>query len=160
MTETGLTHGCLYSQFANREVLVAEACRHALDKSVNRWRQRTTDPDIPDARAAIVERYLSASHRDHPGDGCLLSSLVTEIAKQSDPVQRRYQFKLALGSTVHAITDGRGSSISSSRRRAAVVGRNPAVGHSKVRARKDSPSVVEKICRQTRHEQMRPMSRN
>src|SRR5215469_4141450 len=40
--------------------------------------------------AAIIERYLSTSHRDHPASGCVAASLSAEIARSPQEVRAAY----------------------------------------------------------------------
>jgi TetR/AcrR family transcriptional regulator, transcriptional repressor for nem operon len=92
----GLTHGSLYSQFGSKERLAAEALGYALAKTSQRMAASRT-------RANFVERYLSASHRDHPGDGCVLAALGSEVARQSPAIRR--SFTEALQATQHRIAE-------------------------------------------------------
>ncbi|CAN7402774.1 TetR/AcrR family transcriptional regulator [Pseudoduganella sp. LjRoot289] len=87
MKGAGLTHGGFYGHFASKEVLLAEACGKAMEKSVDKWR---TLADGAPARpvAAIAESYLSASHRDFPGKGCAVSSLGTDVARAGPDVRQ------------------------------------------------------------------------
>ncbi|MFI5890264.1 TetR/AcrR family transcriptional regulator [Actinoplanes sp. NPDC051513] len=62
MAEVGLTHGGFYKQFASKEALVAEAVGQAFGELTDRL--GTVD------RENFVRTYLSAEHRDRPGDGC------------------------------------------------------------------------------------------
>lgn len=76
----GLTHGCLYGQFESKDALVAAVCAHSLARSAERWEQRCADaPDQP--IAAITAHYLSPSHRDEAGAGCLLAALASDVAR-------------------------------------------------------------------------------
>lgn len=78
--EAGLTHGCLYGQFESKDALVAAVCAHSLARSAERWEQRCADaPDEP--VAAIAAHYLSPSHRDQAGEGCLLAALASDVAR-------------------------------------------------------------------------------
>ena len=86
----GLTHGALYGHFPSKDALIAATCRESLAAAAAVWRRRAAR-----ARAAggcglavIIGSYLSESHRDEPGHGCMLGSLGQELAR-SDPAQRR-----------------------------------------------------------------------
>lgn len=80
MDEAGLTLGGFYRHFPSRDVLVAEATERAFD-SVNR-RLAKARPDAPDARfEAFLEAYLTASHRDEPGNGCVVATLAMDAAR-------------------------------------------------------------------------------
>jgi TetR/AcrR family transcriptional repressor of nem operon len=87
MKAAGLTHGGFYGHFASKEDLMAQACSRALAGSLDRW-SRLADgaPEAP--LRAIAASYLSAAHRDRPGDGCLLAALGTDASRQAAPVRR------------------------------------------------------------------------
>jgi TetR/AcrR family transcriptional repressor of nem operon len=87
MRSVGLTHGGFYSYFASKEELMALACRRAVDDMLEEWRGRAAAaPEDP--LAAITAPYLSATHRDEPGRGCLMAALGPEIARQSPRVRK------------------------------------------------------------------------
>src|SRR5882762_11436594 len=74
MKAAGLTHGGFYGHFKSKDDLVAQSCTKVLSGSANGWAQSAERrPD--DAARAIVDRYLSPKHRDHPGTGCLFAAL-------------------------------------------------------------------------------------
>jgi TetR/AcrR family transcriptional repressor of nem operon len=79
----GMTHGSLYSQFGSKERLVEEALAYALAAS-----GKTT------AEAATLDRYvsayLSAEHRDRPGQGCPLAALACEMPRQSSGARQTF----------------------------------------------------------------------
>lgn len=82
--DAGLTHGGLYRHFASKDALAREACARAFD-----WTIAPLDGLAPaDGEAspaaglqALVDSYLSASHRDHPGEGCPAAALATDAAR-------------------------------------------------------------------------------
>lgn len=87
MRSAGLTHGGFYGQFASKEDLMAQACAHALEDAARGWREIAGQaPQAP--LDAVVDRYLSTGHRDHPGIGCALAALGPEAARQGPPVRR------------------------------------------------------------------------
>ena len=87
MKGAGLTHGGFYGHFASKEVLLAEACGKALEKSVDKWRKLA---DGAPARpvAAIAESYLSLAHRDNAGKGCAVSSLGMDVSRAGPEVRQ------------------------------------------------------------------------
>jgi TetR/AcrR family transcriptional repressor of nem operon len=87
MKAAGLTHGGFYGHFASKEDLMARACARALDRSLDRWTRRA-EGATGGALASIATTYLSAAHRDRPGDGCLLAALGTDASRQAAPVRR------------------------------------------------------------------------
>ena len=87
MKEVGLTHGGFYGHFASKEELEVQACKRALDRSLERWKQRAERaPDAP--LAAIADPYLSTAHRDHPGAGCLIAALGQDVSRRGPGVRQ------------------------------------------------------------------------
>src|SRR3954466_10199923 len=72
MKEAGLTHGGFYGHFSSKEELIAEASARALMRSLgvlSKVAQRAPG----DPLSAVAGAYLTSSHRDNPGAGCLLA---------------------------------------------------------------------------------------
>jgi TetR/AcrR family transcriptional regulator, transcriptional repressor for nem operon len=74
MAEVGLTHGGFYKQFASKEALVAEAVGQAFGELAGKIEGA--------GRTAFVEGYLSAEHRDQPGDGCPAAGFGGDLAHE------------------------------------------------------------------------------
>lgn len=92
MKAAGLTHGAFYGQFSSKEDLMAQACARAYEDLAGHWRAAAErSPDKP--LAAMVASYLSAAHRDAPGEGCVTAALGAEAAREGAGVR-------------HAITEG------------------------------------------------------
>jgi TetR/AcrR family transcriptional repressor of nem operon len=87
MEAAGLTHGGFYGHFASKEELIAEACRRALEGSIERWSRRV-ESEPRDPLGALARGYLSARHRDDPGAGCLLAALGPEVARHGPGARR------------------------------------------------------------------------
>jgi len=87
MNAAGLTHGGFYGHFDSKEALMGEACERALERSTRRWMRRVEGAS-GDALRALARGYLSAAHRDDPGDGCLLAALGPEAARHGPAVRR------------------------------------------------------------------------
>ena len=83
MRSVGLTHGGFYGHFASKEELMALACRRAVGDMLAEWRARA-EASPGDPGAAIVDPYLTAGHRDAPGDGCLMAALRTGDGRFED----------------------------------------------------------------------------
>ena len=79
MKATGLTHGPFYNHFPSKESLMAEAIRHASEAAL---KELEATPSSEAGKRAYRSNYLSAAHRDHPEDGCLLAALPSEIARE------------------------------------------------------------------------------
>jgi TetR/AcrR family transcriptional repressor of nem operon len=86
MKSAGLTHGGFYGHFASKEDLAAKACERALGASAERWRA-IAEAAGEDAFAALVANYVSHTHRDKLGSGCVLSALGSDAARQEGPVR-------------------------------------------------------------------------
>ena len=87
MKRAGLTHGGFYNQFASKDDLAAETTARVLGRAG--WQERLTgkaDPSFGD----VVRAYLSPGHRDDPGNGCLISALGSDAARQPRAVRRAF----------------------------------------------------------------------
>lgn len=87
MKGAGLTHGGFYGHFASKEDLLAEACGKAMEHSVAHW-QRVMQKSPGQPLAAITRQYLSEDHRDHPGLGCAVTALATDVARVGPEVRQ------------------------------------------------------------------------
>ncbi len=85
----GMTHGSLYSQFGSKESLAVEALTEALARSAGKAVLEDAAPG-EGALRGFVARYLSARHRDEPGQGCALAALGCEIPRQPPAVRRAF----------------------------------------------------------------------
>ncbi|MEN3348842.1 MAG: TetR/AcrR family transcriptional regulator, transcriptional repressor for nem operon [Bradyrhizobium sp.] len=94
MKDAGLTHGGFYAHFDSREALVIEAFNYAMDRATERWRKVTADVAPEKRLAAVVDGYLTAAHRDDPGQGCAVPSLGAEIARESPKTRKAFALKL------------------------------------------------------------------
>jgi TetR/AcrR family transcriptional regulator, transcriptional repressor for nem operon len=92
MKGAGLTHGGFYANFKSKEDLVAESCGRTLAELVEGWNKVAGEAN-GDPLKAIVAGYLSISHRDDPGNGCVLAALGADVARKSSAVR-------------HAVTEG------------------------------------------------------
>ena len=86
MKEAGLTVGGFYKHFASRDELVAEAVQSAVEQQRRQMEEKGIDPaDV--ALEDFADSYLSASHRDHRGEGCAYAALTADIARSGDAVR-------------------------------------------------------------------------
>ncbi|MCA6953795.1 TetR/AcrR family transcriptional regulator [Pectobacterium polaris] len=83
MAAAGLTHGGFYGHFASKDELAAIASRKALEGSNSRWQEITQHADQHNLQT-MVEHYLSPAHRDNAKDGCALTALASDIARESE----------------------------------------------------------------------------
>jgi TetR/AcrR family transcriptional repressor of nem operon len=87
MADAGLTNGAFYAHFASKEDLVATAVAGQLRE------QRESLTAVAPGRAGVeqyVRAYLSAGHRDNPGDGCPSAALLDEIGRCTDATRQAY----------------------------------------------------------------------
>jgi TetR/AcrR family transcriptional repressor of nem operon len=87
MKAAGLTHGGFYGHFASKEDLEVQACQRVLDRSAETWPAMAKDPQAP--LKGLLDRYLTARHRDGPGEGCIYAALASDVARQNSPALRR-----------------------------------------------------------------------
>jgi len=90
----GLTHGAVYSQFATKEALAAEAIRLALSRWRRIWQRAADGKRKSEAFRSIVAGYLSPQHRDSPGRGCVVAALGPSIARQPRIVRAAFTAEL------------------------------------------------------------------
>ena len=77
-----LTYGGLYSQFGSKEALAADALSVALAGNLETLERL--------GFSAYAEGYLSAEHRDVPGEGCTLAALGCDMPRESQLLRRRF----------------------------------------------------------------------
>src|SRR6266403_1718794 len=77
MAAAGLTLGVFYRHFRNKEQLVAEALSAAGDKTIAVIGRNIGKGGVN----AVVDSYLSTSHRDAPTPICPLAALGSEVAR-------------------------------------------------------------------------------
>ncbi|WP_409306190.1 TetR/AcrR family transcriptional regulator [Pectobacterium sp. B1J-3] len=83
MAAVGLTHGGFYGHFASKDELAAIASDKALEDSCALWQEISNQPDKHGLRA-LVERYLSPAHRDNMKDGCAITALASDVAREAE----------------------------------------------------------------------------
>ena len=119
MKVVGLTHGGFYGHFSSKEDLMAQACEHAMKRSLDAL-QHAAENGGEHALSAVASTYLSATHRDQPADGCMLAALGAEAARHDSPV--RSVFTKGVRSVVDALTEVLpGESIENKRERALTI---------------------------------------
>lgn len=127
--DAGLTHGGLYRHFESKDALAREACLRAFEWTITPLDDLEQDSDASSTTKlqAMVDSYLSASHRDHPGEGCPAAALATDAARagpemsevfaqgverniqrfmrvlEGEPVEKRAQTMVMLSSMIGAL---------------------------------------------------------
>jgi TetR/AcrR family transcriptional regulator, transcriptional repressor for nem operon len=81
MGAAGLTHGGFYRHFDSKEQLVTEAGAAALASTTETLSGAATGKLRREALRAIVAKYLSTAHRDHPQAGCAFAAIGSEMAR-------------------------------------------------------------------------------
>jgi TetR/AcrR family transcriptional repressor of nem operon len=88
MRAAGLTHGAFYAHFGSKQELEEAAVAYGQALSAGRVRSRGATKK---GRQVYAERYLSAKHRDHPGEGCTMATLGQEIAQSAPEVKAAFE---------------------------------------------------------------------
>ena len=91
----GLTHGGLYSQFGSKDAVAAAAILAASRNSTRRLRRRAGRQPAQQGLRRVVAQYLSTSHRDERGRGCVLAALGTDIARETRAVRQAFTVAVA-----------------------------------------------------------------
>jgi TetR/AcrR family transcriptional repressor of nem operon len=90
MKNAGLTQGGFYKQFKSKEDLVAQATERAARHAAERWEKAaSTRPDHP--LEAILDLYISTGHRDERAEGCPLTALGSDAARQGGEVKAAFE---------------------------------------------------------------------
>jgi TetR/AcrR family transcriptional regulator, transcriptional repressor for nem operon len=88
MKAAGLTHGGFYGNFESKEHLAVEACGRVLARTGDAWpAMAAKDREAP--LNSLLDWYLTARHRDRPGEGCIYAALAADVARQNSPALRR-----------------------------------------------------------------------
>ncbi|MGO4801672.1 TetR family transcriptional regulator [Pseudomonas sp. W22_MBD1_FP4] len=82
MAEAGFTHGGFYKHFGSKADLMAEAAANGLSQSLTNSAGLGADE--------FFNRYISREHRDAPGQGCTMSALCGDAARQSQTVKATF----------------------------------------------------------------------
>lgn len=96
MEAAGLTHGGFYRHFASREDLVAEAVECALHdggKAVQALADGSQPPAVQ--LAALVDAYLSLTHRDGLATSCAVTTLAGDVARSNQRARSAYTRQVA-----------------------------------------------------------------
>ncbi len=82
MDAAGLTSGGFYAHFSSKQALLSETIALSLEQVRGQLLAGLEDLEGAEWLRAVVGRYLSRSHRDHPEVGCSLPALAGEIARE------------------------------------------------------------------------------
>ncbi len=90
MGQAGLTHGGFYAHFRNKDALLAEICREGMAETLGQLFQAIESAPAGTELSALVNSYLSVSHRDHPATGCVMPTLAADIARRPEEVRTAF----------------------------------------------------------------------
>ncbi|MBA1288757.1 TetR/AcrR family transcriptional regulator [Pseudomonas japonica] len=96
MKALGLTHGGFYAHFASKQALVETVLREATAEMDTVVAEAAANPTPLEA---LIDRYLSEGHRDHPERGCPFPTLAAELGQRGEPseiVDEAIEGRLAL----------------------------------------------------------------
>ncbi|HEX8393246.1 MAG TPA: TetR/AcrR family transcriptional regulator [Longimicrobium sp.] len=150
MASAGLTHGGFYAHFPNKDALVAEACRSAVDQTGEALGAVMEDVGEEDRFAAYLRAYLSRTHRDDPGAGCLMPPLAGEMPRQPPEVRAAFtgQVRRALERTEANLPPG----VDPAEREDVAIAVLAGMAGAMMLARAvDDPALSDRILRATRH---------
>lgn len=88
MHDAGLTHGGFYRHFDSRDELVAEAVERALHDGGQAMAAVAESPHDP--LAAVIDAYLSVTHRDGLGTSCAVTTLAADVARSNPRARAAY----------------------------------------------------------------------
>jgi TetR/AcrR family transcriptional repressor of nem operon len=98
----GLTHGSFYKQFGSKQALLVEAmCAAAAER--RSAVECAIDEHGANARAVLIDWYLSESHRDTPAMGCAVAAMVGDAARDESG-ELRVAYVQAVEDLLAAIT--------------------------------------------------------
>ncbi|MGM3173069.1 TetR/AcrR family transcriptional regulator [Dickeya lacustris] len=91
MAAAGLTHGGFYGHFASKDELVAIASRKTFEDVNTQWQAISQQPG-KNTLSTLLDVYLSARHRDDVKDGCAITALAGDVARESaeKPIREVY----------------------------------------------------------------------
>ena len=88
MHDAGLTHGGFYRHFGSRDELVAEAVERALHDGGLAMAAVAESPHDP--LAAVIDAYLSTTHRDNLASSCAVTTLAADVARSNARARAAY----------------------------------------------------------------------
>jgi TetR/AcrR family transcriptional regulator, transcriptional repressor for nem operon len=89
MRRAGLTHGGFYAHFRGKDALAAEVFAEGF-QALERLREVVEEWKRTGREHPLIRVYLSAWHRDHPDEGCLLAPLTGDLAREPKNVRRAF----------------------------------------------------------------------
>jgi TetR/AcrR family transcriptional regulator, transcriptional repressor for nem operon len=90
MKQAGLTHGGFYAHFASKDDLLAQALAEMFATSSVLAKALEIEASGFTRLRYFVRAYVSRAHRDHPEQGCALTTLANDISRASAPVRHAF----------------------------------------------------------------------
>ncbi|MEW6128520.1 MAG: TetR/AcrR family transcriptional regulator [Acidobacteriota bacterium] len=94
MAEVGLTAGGFYSHFDSKEALFAESLVAAFDQRSHQLKTQVQVADDSNILTNLIYGYLSRTHRDMTGEGCVFPSLTADVVRGSQTTRKHYEKRL------------------------------------------------------------------
>jgi TetR/AcrR family transcriptional repressor of nem operon len=153
MSAAGLTVGGFYRHFESKEDLVVEAIDAASRETADRHRARSAAMEGGNKLLALFDAYLSDAHRKHPGLGCPVAALCSEVAHGSKTARRA--FTVALERLLTGIGAAGGPS-SKADRASALFAASAAVGALVLARATSDESLARELLSAARERLVRP----
>lgn len=118
MGAAGMTHGAFYGYFESKDDLIAQSMAHIL------LEPQDEVSAVPTQMGPYAAAYLSADHRDEPGDGCPYASLGSEMTRSKKSA--RAVVTKAVRNRIEDFT--KSSGVGKKKRRAAIAGWSAMIG--------------------------------
>lgn len=94
MHDAGLTHGGFYRHFESRVELVAEGVERALHDGGQAMAAVAESPHDP--LAAVIDAYLSTTHRDNLATSCAVTTLAADVARSNLRARAAYTSQVGI----------------------------------------------------------------
>ncbi|PLK73136.1 TetR family transcriptional regulator [Rhizobium sp. TH135] len=149
MEGAGLTHGGFPRHFSSKDELVKEALADVFEANARA-------PFLPAKDLqTLAKAYLSSSHRNAPGSGCVFAALGTEMARSSAPT--RNMLTQAIADQIEDFTHKAGAGDPERKRIEAIGTWATMIGAMMLARIVDSPDLAEDILSSARaHIEDRP----
>lgn len=85
MAAAGLTSGAFYSHFRSKNALLTAIVENELQRSAKLFTASTRAQALE-----VLRSYLSTAHVEHPGSGCAVPALASEIARADASTQQAF----------------------------------------------------------------------
>ncbi|MEW5852786.1 MAG: TetR/AcrR family transcriptional regulator [Myxococcota bacterium] len=95
MADAELTHGAFYAYFRDKNGLIVESLRWAMDRTA-RMVAASIPADLPPAErlTRFLGFYLSPRHRQDVAEGCPVASLARDLGRASPELRREFAEEL------------------------------------------------------------------